>query len=151
MDEQLKSNLTSSKHWIRLLFMILFALALQVVSIVMTALVVVQFLFALVTGSDNLQLRKFGDSLSIFIFDTLQFLIYNSEEKPFPFADWPESRVKTGDAPAAEVEVITAPVAKPKKAPVKRKPATKPEPDSDPEADTDEYGEAGLNTRNDTE
>lgn len=94
MDEQLKSNLTSSKHWIRLLFMILFALALQVASIVMTALVVVQFLFALITGNDNQQLRKFGDSLSIFIFDTLQFLIYNSEEKPFPFSDWPESKVK---------------------------------------------------------
>jgi len=133
MDEQLKSNLTSSKHWIRLLFMILFALALQVASIVMTVLVVVQFLFALITGNDNTQLRKFGDSLSIFIFDTLQFLIYNSEDKPFPFADWPESKVAA--EPEAEVKTSSAQAKKPA---VKRKAAPKTDkPEADEVSDTE--------------
>ncbi len=92
MDNQLKSNLTSSKHWIRLVYMVLFALFLQVASVVMWALVVVQFLFALITGSDNTNLRKFGDSLSKYIYHALRFLTYNSEEKPYPFSDWPEAQ-----------------------------------------------------------
>ncbi len=103
MDEQLKSNLTSSKHWFRLLFMIMFALLLQVALAVMWVLVGVQFLFALISGSDNRNLRKFGDSLSQFIFETIQFLTYNSEDKPFPFSDWPEANVVEEEQPGSEL------------------------------------------------
>ncbi len=147
MDEQLKSNLTSSKHWIRLLYMLLFVLALYVASVVMSVLIFVQFLFALITGNNNYQLRKFGDALSIYIFDTLQFLIYNSENKPFPFADWPESKATEtaedaqAEAPGAEPD--SASNAKPKATPRKkaspRKKATAKKPaketDSEPPAE----------------
>ena len=88
-NEHIKSNLTSSKHWLRLVFMLLFAAILHVASFVMWVLVIAQFIYSLVTGEDNANLRKFGHSLSIYIFATLKFLTYASEEKPFPFADWP--------------------------------------------------------------
>lgn len=93
MDEQLKSNLLSSKHWLRLAFMLLYAVFLQVSGIVMWVVVSLQFIFSLLTGRDNLQLRSFGGALSKFIFQSLQFLTYNTEEKPFPFSDWPEADV----------------------------------------------------------
>lgn len=89
-NEQLTSNLKSSKHWLRLIFMLIFAVVLQITSIVMWVLVIAQFIFSLVSGEDNPNLRKFGHSLSIYIFHTLKFLTYTSEEKPFPFADWPQ-------------------------------------------------------------
>ncbi len=89
-NQELKSNLSSSKHWLRLVFMVIFALILQVTSILMWAIVVAQFLFSLITGSDNSNLRRFGHSLTTYIFETLKFLTYSSEEKPFPFADWPQ-------------------------------------------------------------
>jgi hypothetical protein len=101
-NEQLKSNLTSSRHWLRLVFMLLFAAVLQLASVVMWVVVIVQFLFSLITGEDNLHLRRFGHSLSTYIYDVLKFLCYSSEEKPFPFADWP--------AGENEVEVVQAPV-----------------------------------------
>lgn len=91
MDQQLKSNLTSSKHWIRLVYMLLFAFFLYVASFVVGILVIVQFLFALVTGSDNRKLRELGGSLTVYIKEVLLFLTFNSEFKPFPFADWPEA------------------------------------------------------------
>lgn len=90
-NEQLKSNLLSSKHWLRLVFMLLFAAVLQLASLIMWVLVAVQFLFSLITGADNQHLRHFGHSLSTYIYDVLKFLCYSSEEKPFPFADWPIS------------------------------------------------------------
>lgn len=90
MDEQLKKNLTSRHHWLRLIFMVLFALILQVAALVMWAVVGLQFLWALITGQDNDQLRRFGHSLSTYIFEALQFLTYNTERKPFPFAEWPD-------------------------------------------------------------
>ncbi|MBR9912086.1 MAG: DUF4389 domain-containing protein [Gammaproteobacteria bacterium] len=89
MDQQLKSNLLSSAHWIRLLFMLLFALLVQVAAAVMWVVVVVQFLFNLLGGTSNIPLREFGHSLSVFIFQCWQFLNYNADDKPFPFQDWP--------------------------------------------------------------
>lgn len=99
-NEQLKSNLTSSRHWLRLVFMLIFVAVLQVASIVMWVIVAAQFLFSLVTGEDNHHLRRFGHSLSTYIYDVLKFLCYSSEEKPFPFADWPSGE----PAPVVEPE-----------------------------------------------
>lgn len=90
-NAQLKSNLTSSKHWLRLIFMLIFAAVLQIASVVMWVVGISQFIFALFTGQDNIVLRRFGYSLSIYIFHMLRFLTYNSEEKPFPFTDWPQT------------------------------------------------------------
>lgn len=92
-NEQFKSNLTSSKHWFRLVFMLLFAVVLYLAAMVVGVLVALQFLFSLITGADNHHLRKFGYSLSTYIYDVLKFLSYNSEEKPFPFADWPAESI----------------------------------------------------------
>lgn len=88
-NEDLKSNLLSAEHWMRLVFMILFAFVLYVAGFVMTFLVIVQFIFALVTGKANANLRQLGDSLSQFIYAVLRFLTYNTDDKPFPFAPWP--------------------------------------------------------------
>ncbi len=89
MDEQLKNNLTSSKHWVRFLYMILFAFFLYIASFFMVILVVVQFVFALLTGAENTKLRVFGRELTLYIHQMLMFLTYNTDFKPFPFADWP--------------------------------------------------------------
>lgn len=106
MDEQLKSNLTSSKHWMRLLYMVLFAVILQLAMGIMWLVVVVQFLFALISGGNNSQLTRFSSSLAQYIYATINFLTYTSEEKTFPFADWPEPLVSAADdaVPASTVE-----------------------------------------------
>ena len=111
-NDQLKSNLSSSKHWLRLVFMLLFAALLQLASLVMWILVAVQFVFSLITGEDNLHLRRFGHSLSTYIYDVLKFLCYSSEEKPFPFADWPEGispETKESVPPVSSEPLVDAP------------------------------------------
>jgi len=96
-NETLKSNLTSGEHWLRLLYMLLFAVILYVAAIVAGLVIVVQFLFALISGSANDNLKQFGGSLSRYIFQVLRFMTYNRDEKPFPFSDWPAA--ETGDDP----------------------------------------------------
>lgn len=105
-NDELKSNLLSSRHWLRLIFMVLFAVILQVVSIVMWVLVILQFIFSLITGQDNVNLRQFGHSLSTYIYQTLKFLTYNSEMKPFPFSDWPSVDDNVSQA-AVVVETVS--------------------------------------------
>lgn len=101
MGSQIKSNLTSPKHWVRLVYMVLFAFFLYIASMVMIGLVIVQFIFSLVTGSDNHKLRSFGHTLTTYIQQALLFLSFNSEYKPFPFSDWPDE-----PSPSAGTEAI---------------------------------------------
>jgi hypothetical protein len=109
MDQQLKSNLTSPKHWVRLVYMLLFAFCLYIASFIVGILVIVQFLFALITGIDNRKLREFGGSLTLYIKQVLLFLTFNSEFKAFPFADWPEAPLSE-DAPVAETPAANPPI-----------------------------------------
>ncbi|MDO3384130.1 DUF4389 domain-containing protein [Gilvimarinus algae] len=131
-NEKLKSNLLSADHWMRLVFMLLFSVILYVAGIVMSILVIVQFIFALITGKDNPNLRQLGDSLSQFIYAALRFLTYNTDEKPFPFADWPKP------APIVEEPEVKdePPVAKAEPAPTPAEvvvdPASESDMDSDP-------------------
>ena len=90
-NAQLKQNLTSTDHWVRLLFMVLFVILLEVAGVVMLATIVLQFLFAIVSGGPNENLRQMGNQIASYIYQTLQFLIYNTEEKPFPFSEWPDA------------------------------------------------------------
>ena len=70
-----------------------FAFLLVVARLVTGAVVVIQFLFTVFTGRTNENLRYFGASLAQFIFQTLLFVTYNSDTKPFPFSEWPENEV----------------------------------------------------------
>ena len=71
--------------------MLLFLLIYGVAEILISAVVVLQFFFVLFSGEQNVRLREFGSSLSIFVYQIMSYWTYNSEEKPFPFGGWPSS------------------------------------------------------------
>lgn len=110
-NDELKHNLTSGNQWMRLIYMVLFFFLLEIAAFVMLAVVVLQFLFSIISGGPNDNLRRLGDQIASYVFQTLQFMIYNTEEKPFPFSEWPESDVEdlSGYESAEEVdgEVVT--------------------------------------------
>lgn len=107
MDDELKQNLTASETWLRGLFILLFAFLLVVARIVTGAVVVIQFLFTVFAGQTNENLRNFGSSLAQFIYQTLLFVTYNSDTKPFPFATWPEPIEHAADVQASAEEAVT--------------------------------------------
>ena len=83
-------RLTSPDYWLRFVFMVLFGVIASVAVYVVTATVVLQFIWGLVAGEGNDKLKKFGSSISQYLYQILRFLTYNTEDKPFPFSDWPE-------------------------------------------------------------
>lgn len=89
-QEQIKNNLKDTNQWIRILYMVLFAIILYFAMMVTGILVVVQALFALITGEDNKNLRELGAGLAKYINQIYLFLTYNDSRKPFPFAKWGE-------------------------------------------------------------
>lgn len=51
----------------------------------------VQFLFVLITGGQQADLRQFSTSLCEWVNQSVRFLTFNSEHRPFPFSEWPVS------------------------------------------------------------
>lgn len=94
MDENLKNNLKSESQWIRAIFMVLFFVIFQLTVSLVALVAVAQFIFAIFTGNDNSNLARFGRSMTSFIYQILQFLTYNNNAKPFPFADWPDAEAE---------------------------------------------------------
>ena len=89
-QEQIKQNLQNPNQWLRILYMFLFWIALYFVMMVAGIVIIIQVVFALITGSDNKNLRQFAAGLTKYINQILLFLTYNENRKPFPFAAWGE-------------------------------------------------------------
>jgi len=91
MDKELKNNLTAGHKWVRLFFMIAFAVVNYFAQLLIWVIAIVQFILSLVTGRPNKNLLSFSYGLSGFVFHIVKYLQYNEEEKPFPFASWTRS------------------------------------------------------------
>lgn len=85
-----RKTLMSGETWIRLAYMLLFILLLMAARLIITLVVVVQFLVVLVSGSDNENLRNLGQGLGKWVYQCVMFLTFNSDNKPFPFDEWPD-------------------------------------------------------------
>ncbi|WP_046890150.1 DUF4389 domain-containing protein, partial [Pseudomonas aeruginosa] len=83
---------------IRILWMLLFVLVWQVAELLLGAVVVIQLVYRLIYGAPNGSLMAFGDSLSQYLAQIGRFGTFHSDEKPWPFADWPSARAAEGEA-----------------------------------------------------
>ncbi len=84
--------LTVKATWLRGIFMLIFfAVAYYFIILLIAAIALFQFGSVLFTGQLNVWLLSFGRSLSIYSQQIVSFLTYNSEQKPFPFGEWPRS------------------------------------------------------------
>lgn len=90
MEQKTKTHLLDPETWIRLLYMIVFGLLSILARMVVWIVAVLQFLLVLITGADNKNLRDLGQGAAKWTYQAFLFLTFNSNDKPFPFSDWPE-------------------------------------------------------------
>jgi len=88
-EESLKKNLTERASWERGLYVLFFAIVYHFAEVVMYFFVIVQVLWALFTGRPNERLASAGRRIADYLRDLVLFMTYNSQEKPFPFSDFP--------------------------------------------------------------
>jgi len=79
-----KSNL-----WVRGLFMVVVMVALHVCGTVLFVVTAIQFVMLLLGDTPNPRLVSFGRSLGGYLQQSANFLVFATEDKPFPFSDWP--------------------------------------------------------------
>lgn len=92
-ERPIEENLKSRGTWTRLLFMVICGILISIASFVGGFVVVLGFLWVLVTGEVNRQLREVGQSIAAYIYEIIRFLTFNTEERPFPLGgDWPSGK-----------------------------------------------------------
>ncbi|SCY90574.1 DUF4389 domain-containing protein [Desulfoluna spongiiphila] len=86
-----KSDSDSSRvaQGIRALFMLAFWIASRVVLTIVVVLALFQLICSLVTRSPNDKIMRFGKNLGVYLSQIVDFLTYNTDQKPWPFQDWP--------------------------------------------------------------
>ena len=94
-----KSETQYESILLRVLWMIVYLLVWQVAQFILGAVVLVQLIYRLIYGAPSASLMNFGDSLSQFLAQIGRFGTFHSDQKPWPFADWPAPRTPEGEAP----------------------------------------------------
>lgn len=88
MNDQINDNLKKTSTWKRIIFMLIFAVIVSVVRTLLWAVILLQIITALLTGSSNTHILVFGRSLSAYLYHITLYLTFNTELLPFPFSSW---------------------------------------------------------------
>lgn len=140
---QIVDNLRKPAVWIRIVFMVAFAVVLYlIIAPGILVVIMAQILFVFIAGSPNSNLRDFSIALVEYIFQILKFLIYATDNKPFPFSNFPsvqddkfninnepeikkDTNVMTGEESEEKDEDVEVEIKLAKKTAVKKRPKKK--------------------------
>ena len=99
MNTDIPKRLRNGQTWGRLVLMLVYFLVVFEIALLLVGLIMLfQFFYRLIQGQDAERLQSFTSDLNTFIHATLQYITFNTDEKPFPFCDWPAPD-KVDDAP----------------------------------------------------
>ncbi len=91
--QDLKNKIANPGHWLRLLLMgLMFIILFYLINFIVSITLVVQWVLVLLTGETNARLQRFSKGLNRYAYQILEFISFNSDIRPFPLSDWPESR-----------------------------------------------------------
>lgn len=78
---------------LKLLYLILFYFIYRITDLVLLVVMIIQAGLSIFTGEPSDSIKLFGRSLGAYLAQISLFLSYASEEKPFPFSDWPDAKL----------------------------------------------------------
>ena len=88
-----KEEILKSSKWIRFIFMVLYAFALNFALTICIGLAFIQFLFVLFTSKVNLSIANVNSYVIEFFEDSISFILFQTEDKPFPFKNNSDEQV----------------------------------------------------------
>ena len=113
----IKDHAKNTDTWLRGFFILVFGIIFYFLYILIWLLVIFQFVTKVLTGELNGNLEQFSTKMTSYAMQILNYITYQSEERPFPFSPFPEQNIQT-QAPEAEVK-------EPKRVARKKKTASK--------------------------
>ncbi len=109
-ETTIKERLKDESFWLRLPFMLLFFIAWRLTELILMGIVLLQLIFRLFKGRSQLQFLTFSSQLTRYSYQIFRYLTFNTEVKPFPFADWPNTEAVDADPYSPNAPVTEDPV-----------------------------------------
>lgn len=82
---------------LRIIWMVLFFAVWQLAELLLLGVALAQLVIRIIRGAPNLGLMSFGGSLASYLAQIGRFGTFQTDDKPWPFADWPQ----TSNGPSA--------------------------------------------------
>ena len=89
--EEVKQNVKNVDTWLRGLFIIVFGIIFYALYAVLWVVILLQFFTKVLTGTLNAQISGFSVGLTNYAFQILNYMTFQSEERPWPFSPWPQN------------------------------------------------------------
>lgn len=89
----IKDNAKNTDTWLRGFFILVFGVIFYFLYLVIWLLVIFQFITKLLTGELNSNLEQFSTKMTSYALQILNYITYQSEERPFPFSPFPEGNI----------------------------------------------------------
>lgn len=86
-EEQVKTQVKDKNTWLRLFYIILFALIFYVVFFVVCASGIIQFVARILSGAPLTSLHDFNSKLADYSKELVAYVTFASDTKPFPFKE----------------------------------------------------------------
>jgi len=103
LTENLKNHISDPYMTRRAAYMLVFIVLLTVLAdTLLPTVMLIQIIHLLLTGRRNRQVVWLGNVLTDYTFAILRYLAFATEDKPFPFGEWPSSFSKFGRQKSAE-------------------------------------------------
>lgn len=88
-DHTAPSDAREPSIWKRGLIMLVLAIFFGIAETLLVVMALVQFLWTAITGERNHAIADFGVSLSAWLAQVARYQTFSTDERPFPWADWP--------------------------------------------------------------
>lgn len=75
---------------LKIAYLFLFYCIYGITDVVLLVITLIQTLLNIFSNGPSQALMRMGISLGLYVRQITEYLAYASEEKPFPFADWPD-------------------------------------------------------------
>lgn len=88
-EDAIKQNVSDKDTWLRFVYLVVFGFAFYLSIVLTFATSIFQFLAKLFGGNSFPGLAEFGLNLATYQAQVTRYLTFASDEKPFPFAQFP--------------------------------------------------------------
>lgn len=89
MEDEIKQRLQKKENWLHGFYMIFFVFIFGWANAIVGIIAFFQYATLIITGEKNTFLLEFSHNLGTYIHQIIDFLSFNSEQRPFPFQQWP--------------------------------------------------------------
>ena len=88
--EEIETNEREKPGIARALYILLYLIIGRFISMVLFVVAITQYIYTWLTGEPNEKILEFTDGLSEYAKQLVSYVGFNTDEKPWPFGDWPD-------------------------------------------------------------